>query len=122
MKGGHGVTSGLDTSDWPDELRRFAANSASAPPTPDLEGLDSDTAKARLEIWKVSVDLWKLQLSGTIDSAKMVAEFSKIAIGQVLTVNAGAAVAILALFGNLVSRSPNDARGWVGVVSPALLA
>ncbi|WP_338661297.1 hypothetical protein VQH23_13725 [Pararoseomonas sp. SCSIO 73927] len=71
---------------------------------------------------QVEVDLWKLQVTTLTELAKAGAEASRLAVGQALVVNAGGAVALLTLLGNMAGRGAATIESLLPRVGPSLLA
>ena len=92
------------------------------PPFPELEGLSPEERHAAVQRHQVELDIWKLQVSTLSELAKVGAEASRLVVGQALVVNAGGAVALLTLLGNMAGRGAATIQDLLPRVGPALLA
>jgi hypothetical protein len=101
----------IDPMSWPKEARDYWEKIEKAPDPPVRGGLSADEYRVDVDVWKVQIEIWKLGIQTRLEGPKLTIEFSKLAIAQILTINAGAIVAILALVGSLAARSPNPVLG-----------
>jgi len=101
----------FDPTSWPKQARELWEKLEKAPPPPSRNGSSADEYRLAIDIWKVQVEAWKVAMQARLEAPKLTIEFSKLAITQILTINAGAIVAILALVGSLSARSPELVLG-----------
>jgi hypothetical protein len=102
--------------------RMSSPSYAPVPSFPDLEGLSPEERQAAVQQHQVEIDLWKLRVTTLTELAKAGAEASRLAVGQALVVNAGGAVALLTLLGNMAGRGAAVLHELLPRVGPALLA
>jgi hypothetical protein len=95
---------------------------APLPPFPDLEGMSPEERQAAVQRHQVKIDLWRVQVATLTELAKIGAETSRLAVGQALVVNAGGAVALLTLLGNMAGRGAATIESFLPRVGPSLLA
>jgi hypothetical protein len=110
----------FDTSKLTGDVKRIVETVSPPPPFPDLAPVDEDDRKYVVEEWKFRADLWKFQLTSMLDHAKLAGELTKLSITQLLTMNAGAALALLALCGNLEGRAAAVPTGLLASVGWSL--
>jgi len=102
--------------------RTSSSSYTPVPPFPDLDGLSPEERQAALQRHQVEIDLWKVQVTTLTELAKAGAEASRLAVAQALVVNAGGAVALLTLLGNMAGRGAAVLQDLLLRVGPALLA
>ena len=95
---------------------------ASLPSFPDLDGLSPEERQAAVQEHGIAVDLWKARLTTLTELGKAAGETTRLAVSQVLLVNAGAAAALLALLGNVAGRGPSALGPLVPELGVALLS
>ena len=96
----------IDTSNFPKAMKLLVEGLAPPPSFPEFPEIgEEERRKYALEKHKIAIDLWKLQITSMNELAKYAIEYSKLSITQLLSINSGAAFALLALFGTLSGRS-----------------
>ena len=102
--------------------RTSPSDLAPVPSPPDLEGLSPDERQAALREHGVALDLWKVQVATLTELGKAAGETTRLAVSQLLLVNAGAAVALVALLGNVAGRGHSALEPLVPELGGALLS